>query len=311
MNFSDSEIVSNVLEESVKSSSNAVDSISAASYLSDVELVGLVFFLCFLGLIGFLENLLVILSMVLGDGYLEVPANIFLLSLACADLLICGVSAPLLAYNCFHWIFTIFISVSKFIVVATVGSIFLVTLNRLISIVRPLRCLHILTVQRAQFMVAAIWAVATLVIISAIISFYSGIAWLAHITKYFLTFYIFSTFAMYIYMYALSRRHRKLIRENTYAVTGRMKGALREFRSLRTLVMVVGTCVACWLPMTIAFFFTNRWTAPRQFYRTFTYTGPLVLVNAFIDPIIYYYRSRGFRFTLKILSKRFEEYLYQ
>lgn len=311
MNFSDSEIVSNILKDFVQSSSNSADRLSAGSYLSEAELVGLVIFLCFLGLIGFLENLLVILSIVLGEGYLEAPANIFLLSLACADILICGVSAPLLAYNCFHWIFTTFITVSKFIVVATIGSIFLLTLNRFISIVRPLRYHRIVTVQRAQLMVVAIWVVATLIIISAIISFQSGTAWLAHVTKYFLAFYILSTFAMYIYMYALSRRHRKLLRENTYSVTGRMKSAQREFRSLRTLVMVIGTCVACWIPMTIAFFFTNRGTAPRQFYRAFTYTGPLVVVNAVVDPIIYYYRSRGFRLSLKILAKRFEEYLYQ
>jgi hypothetical protein len=94
-------------------------------YISEAETAGLVLFLVLFGSLGFVQNLVLILSVILTDGFTETPANIFVLSLAWADLLVCGVSAPLLIYNCYHPIFNIFITVSKFNVVATTGSIVL------------------------------------------------------------------------------------------------------------------------------------------------------------------------------------------
>jgi hypothetical protein len=125
--------------------------------MSDVETVGLVFFVALFGSVGFMLNLVLILSIILTDGFTDTPANIFVLSLACADLLVCGVSAPLLIYSCYHPICTIFITVSKFNVVATTGSIFLLTLNRLICIVRDLKYPKIMTFQRTVTLVGAIW----------------------------------------------------------------------------------------------------------------------------------------------------------
>jgi branched-subunit amino acid transport protein len=91
-----------------------------------------------------------------------------------------------------------------------------------------------------------------------------------------------------------------------YAVTGQMKTSSDEFRALRSLGLVAGSFVVCWLPMTIAFFFTDRNTDPATFHRTFSFTAPLAVVNAIIDPSIYYYRSKGFRVSLKTLTRRLE-----
>jgi hypothetical protein len=41
--------------------------------------------------------------------------------------------------------------------------------------------------------------------------------------------------------------------------------------------------------VTTAAFFLNRFEDPIQFYRTFSFTGSLTLVNAVVDPGVYYY----------------------
>ena len=275
-------------------------------YLSDVEVAGSILFAAFFGSVGFVQNIVVILSIVLTDGFLEVPANIFVLSLACADFLVCGVSAPLLIYNCYHWIFTEFITVSKFIVVGTTGSIFLMTVNRFVSIVRPLKYAKIMTYQRSIAMAGGVWLVAAVIPILATIGLSYDIKSIVHITRYFLAFYIMSSAAMYVYMYILARKHREQVAKLKYAVSGQMQTISDEFRALRSLFLVAGSFVVCWLPMTIGFFFTDRNSNPETFHRTFSFTAPLVLVNAMVDPNIYYYRSKGFRFSLKMLARRFK-----
>lgn len=275
-------------------------------YLSETEVAGLVLFLAFFGAVGFLQNIVVILSIILTDGLLDAPANIFVLSLACSDFLVCGVCAPLLIYNCYHWIFTAFITVSKFIVVATTGSIFLMTANRFVSIVRPLKYAKIITYKRALSMVGGIWFVAMLLPIAALIGLAYEIKAIVHITRYFLAFYITSSSVMYAYMYTRARKHRRQLTKLKYAVTGQIHTFSDEFRALRSLFLVAGGFAACWLPMTIAFFFTNRNTGPDTFYRTFSFTAPLAVINAVVDPTIYYYRSKGFRFSFKMLTRRFQ-----
>lgn len=279
---------------------------SVNMYLNRNEVIAFVAFLGFFGFVGFLQNLVVILSIILTDGFLDAPANVFVLSLAGADLLVCGVSAPLLIYNCYHWIFTTFITVSKFIVVATTGNIFIMTFNRFVSIVRPLKYPKIITFKRAVFLVAMAWFLASSVPVMAIIGLTYKVKPMIHITRYFLAIYITSSSSMYVYMYFLARKQRANLRQLNYAVTGQMQTTLEEFKALRSLFMIAGSFAACWLPMTISFFFTDRSTDPVQFYRTFSYTAPLVVVNALLDPTIYYYRSKGFRYSLKLLVRRLQ-----
>ena len=275
-------------------------------YISEAETAGLVLFLVLFGSLGFVQNLVLILSVILTDGFTETPANIFVLSLAWADLLVCGVSAPLLIYNCYHPIFNIFITVSKFNVVATTGSIFLLTLNRLICIVRDLKYPKIMTFKRTVTLVGAIWFVAALVFVLSVVGLICDIKPIVHITRYFMGFYVTSSIVMYAYMYNLARKHRKHLARQAFAVTGQTQAKSDEFRALRSLFMIAGSFAACWLPMTIGFFFTNVARDPIQFYRTFILTSPLCLVNSVVDSFVYYYRSKGFRASLKMLVRRFK-----
>lgn len=221
------------------------ESYSVSSYLTEIEIAGLLLYLAFFGLVGFLQSLVVILSIILSDGFSNVPGNIFVLSLACSDFLVCGVSVPLLIYNCFHWIFTIFITLSKLIIVATAGSIFLLTANRFVSSMRPLKYPKIMTYKRAAVLVGCVWFVAIIVSTLSMIGLAYNIRSIVHITRYFLAFYIISSSAMYVYMYNLARKFRGQLAKLKYAVTGQLHTSSDEFRSLRNWLLGVLPHVGC------------------------------------------------------------------
>ena len=273
-------------------------------YLSDAETACVVGVFVLFGLIGFLENLVLILSTLLTDQFADTPANFFVISLAFADLLVCGVSAPLFIYNCYHPIFTIFINVSKFNAVASTGSIFTLTFDRYISLVKGLKYPKIMTLKRTVSLVAGTWISASFVVISAAFGLVWEIKPLVRMTRFFLGFHISSTILMYMYMYNLGRKHRRQLARQAYAVTGQIQAKFDEFIALRSLFMIAGSFALFWLPVTIAGFMTDVRKDPVQFYRAYIFTTPLCVVNSVVDPVVYYYRSKGFRKSMKMLVRR-------
>ena len=299
MNFSNTSYLDQTFQ------SNEVTS-TLSFYLSDAETVSVVGLFAVFGTVGFLENLFLILTIILTEQFADTPSNIFVLSLAFADLLVCGVSAPLFIYNCFHPIFTIFINVSKLTAVATTGSIFTLSLDRYISLVRGLKYPKIMTLKRTISLLACTWAVAIFVAIFAVVGLVEKIKPFVHITRYFLGFYLFATIVMYIYMYNLGRKHRERLAKQAFAVTGQVQAKFHEFRGLRSLFMIVGSFVVFWSPLTVITFLTDVKKNPIFFYRAYVFTTPLCVVNSVVDPVVYYYRSHGFRRALKMLVRRFK-----
>ena len=132
-------------------------------------------FSAFFGCAGFLENLVMILSILLTEQFADTPSKVFALSLAIADLLVRGVSAPLFIYSCYHPTYTTFITASKFNAVASTGSIFTLSLDRQISLVRGLKYPQIMTFKRTISLVAGTWIVASLFVISAVVGLHGEI----------------------------------------------------------------------------------------------------------------------------------------
>ena len=56
--------------------------------------------------------------------------------------------------------------------------------------------------------------------------------------------------------------------------------------------------------MIVATFFIDVRRDPFQFYHSLIYTTLLRTVNSGVDPVVYYYRSNGFRKYIKILVRR-------
>jgi hypothetical protein len=165
-----------------------------------------------------------------------------------------------------------------------------------------------MTFQRTVTLVGAIWFAATLVLVLAVVGLICDIKPIVHITRYFMGFYITLSivFSMYAYMYNLARKHRKDLAGQVFAVTSQTQAKSDEFRALRSLFMIAGSFAACWLPLTIQAFFTNLARDPIQLYRAVAFTYPLCFVNSVVDPAVYYFRSKGFRVSLKMLLRRFK-----
>ncbi len=104
-------------------------------------------------------------------------------------------------------------------------------------------------------------------------------------------------------MYNLGRKHRRHLAQQVFAVTGQIQARSDEFRALRSLFMITGTFAASWLPVSIEPFFENEMGGRIHYYRTLLFTCTLCFVNSIVDPVIYYYRSKGFRASLNTLVR--------
>ena len=251
------------------------------------------------GFVGFVLNFFLMLSIILTDGFAESPANLFVLSLACADALMACLSVPLYIYNMYYSAFSTSLAVSSFFALAITGSVFLLTVNRYISIVRSLKYPTIITFTRAVTMVVVIWLVAFVVLVLAVVSLISEETPDLKITRYIVAFYIVSSIVFFVYMYNLGRKHAKRLAQQAFAVTGQLQVGLHEFKKLRSLFMIAGSFGVCWLPVTIQAIILDREKDPVQFYRAFCLTASLPVLNTIIDPEVYYFRSKGFRVSLR------------
>ena len=275
-----------------------------SQYFREEETICLLAVVVIFGFFGLVLNIFLILSIILTDGFSESPANIFVLSLAVADALTDCMSVFLYVYSMYYSAFDFSFSVSKLFALATTGSIFLLTVNRGISIVRSLRYPTIVTNKRAKVMVGVMWLVAFIVVVLDEVSLIFNEIPDLRMTRYFVTFYILSSVIMCGYMYHLGRKHAKRLAQQAFAVTGQLQAASHEFRTLRSLFMIAGSFGACWLPVTIAAIITDRKRDPVQFYRALFFTAPLTFLNAIIDPVVYYFRSKGFRLSLRRLKRQ-------
>ena len=295
MNFTDISDLNHTLKSAETTSASNL-------FFSETEAAVLVLVTVLLASAGILLNLLLILSTTLTDGFADAPANVFVLSLACTDLLVCCVSAPFYIYNCYRPIITIFVTVSRFNAVATTGNIFLLSLNRFVSIVKDLKYPNIMTFKRTIMLVGIIWFVAFIVTALAVVGLIWEITPIVHLTRYFIAFYVTLSVVMHVYMYKLARDHRKQLKRQAFAVTGQIQDKSDEFRALRSLFMISGSFAACWLPLSVESFLMKE--IGENYNRIFLFTCPLCAVNSILDAVIYYFRSKGFRASLHILVRR-------
>ena len=115
-----------------------------------------------LAFVGFTENLFVVSLVFFGEGFLEAPSNIFLLSLGMSEVLLCSVTVPLLAASLVNEaIVEYFINSARFSACVTVGSLFLLSANRALSIEYSLKYPAIMTVKRAILLVASLRGIVT------------------------------------------------------------------------------------------------------------------------------------------------------
>nr|ACI01696.1 melanocortin receptor 1 [Cygnus atratus] len=262
-----------------------------------------------LGLVSLVENLLVVAA-ILKNRNLHSPMYYFICCLAVSDML---VSVSNLAETLFmllmeHGVLVIRASIIRHMdniidmlicssVVSSLSFLGVIAVDRYITIFYALRYHSIMTLQRAVVTMASVWLAST-VSSTIFITYYRNNAILLCLISFFL-FMLILMLVLYIHMFALARHHLRSISSQqkhlTVYHTSSLKGAV-------TLTILLGVFFVCWGP----FFFhlilivtcpTNPFCT--CFFGYFNLFLILIICNSVVDPLIYAFRSRELRRTLR------------
>ncbi|XP_028417762.1 histamine H2 receptor-like [Dendronephthya gigantea] len=270
---------------------------SLQSYLTGNERTILTGLFAVLSIFGLFGNGIVVYVVISLRHYLDVPANIFILSQAFTDF---GTALSLLIYivHMYVWIWDVFFWYTAVVWLASLGSLFLLTLNRLLSVIDPFAYPRRMTATRARGLVVLNWMLALVVTVYPLLI--PGGSLDTSLGRYYIVITTTCVILFNLYLFREGRIQSRKIKRQSQIVTGLQKYFKEDFKSVRTQAMVGGTFLVCCLPITVVVFIYGDDQTSREFQRYAAFTGMLMPINAILDPVIYYFRSREFRaFYLK------------
>lgn len=261
------------------------------SYLSTNERAFLTAVYIILSILGLLGNGLVIYAVISLGFYVDVPANIFILSQAFSDFCT-AVSVLIYIVHMYVWIWDVFYWYTGVVWLASLGSLFLLTSNRLISVTDSFGYARRVTPVRAKIFVVLNWIVAFIVTTAPLL-----VPWKSanKLGRYYIVTITASVILFNVYLFREARIQSEKIRRQSRIVTGLQKNLKEDFKSVRTLAIISATFLACCLPFTIIAFVYGDHKLTKDFQRYAAFTGVLMPVNAILDPAIYYLRSAEFQ----------------
>lgn len=277
---------------------------------------------------------------------LQKPSNYFLVSLAASDILVALFSIPFRIYTvlnsssgwllgkhtCQFWIFIDLLCCS-----ASIVNLSLVSVDRYIALSRPLRYLMIMTVQRCKMSILCVWLFSFTISILSVHTwskdgyvkdypvclkqdkiYYTIITILAMLIPltilmvlYCLVFKMAWEQNKKIYRTSNSFRSQGSISGNvepfrSSGVSRRLQFAMRELKAAKTLIIVVGTFLVCWLPFFILFLlqqyspiYITRLSPKTQEILGQLFFYALPHLNSALNPYIYTVFNTEFRDVFK------------
>nr|AGU42407.1 melanocortin 1 receptor [Sciurus niger] len=263
-----------------------------------------------LGLVSLVENMLVVVA-IAKNRNLHSPMYCFICCLALSDLLVSTSNALettiflLLEVGALATPATVVQQLDNVIDVLTCGSMvsslcFLgaIAVDRYISIFYALRYHSIVTLPRARWAIVAIW-IASILSSTLFITYYNHVAVLLCLVTFFLAMLALMA-ALYIHMLARACQHARGIarlhkRQRPVHQGFRLKGAA-------TLTTLLGVFFLCWGPFFLhltLIILCPQHPACSCVFKNFNLFLALIICNSIVDPLIYAFRSRELRLTLK------------
>ena len=187
------------------------------SYLSNDERGILTALYVLLSLLGLLGNGVVIYVVISLRQYFDVPANIFILNQALSDF---GTALSLCIYivHMYIWIWDIFYWYTSVVWLASLGSLFLLTFNRLLSVIDSFSYPRLMTSTRAKGLVILNWILALVVTMYPLLIPWRSIN--TNLGRYYVVLITVSVIIFNIYLFREASIQSKKIQLQNRIVTG-------------------------------------------------------------------------------------------
>ncbi|XP_031567260.1 D(2)-like dopamine receptor [Actinia tenebrosa] len=274
-------------------------------------LICLVVFNILISVLGTFGNALVLLAVVKNRSLQTVP-DLFIFSMAVADLIVTGVQQPMLTCRVYrinspNLTFNSILETIGFLaILASITSMFMVTIDRFVAIQRPFVYIRLATSKRAVQVISTLWILCPTFTVSS--HFIQGQEKYYAVWTY-MTILLLSTVIIYVYLFYTARKQQnKIIMANTLGTSVRsndhtQKGIpLRtrqrnERKPAKTIAIVVGVFIVFWTPF-LAYVITNADILEKEELDKmiwFYWFLSLSLCNSTLNPYIYCVRNSRYR----------------
>lgn len=270
-------------------------------------------------ILGLLGNCLVLLAITRNTNLRSVP-DLLIFSLSLADLIVTVIYVPLFVIHmiCYQELKdnTTYSMIKSFVghlaMLASIGSILGITVDRLTAIRWPLRYPKLVTKRFAFIFIFIAWLISAA--ISSSYSFFEPSH--VYLLCYCMTL-LLATILMYSYIFKVAHAQRKKIVAMRYRdqedpnqhETGdnqderKAAKTLKERKAAKTFAIVIGVFVITWIPLLVFPLCVSR--SKSWFYEGFLWAETFSVLNSFINPYIYFARSNRYRtMALKMLGAR-------
>lgn len=237
---------------------------------------------------GAVGNTLVVLA-VWKNTFLQAGVNFCIVSLAVADLLVSVFTQPvyvfsLCGYSNAHFKILYYVVTSTSLY-ASLNSLLLMTINRLIAIYYPLRFKSILSKKNITWSIICAWIIS---LIEGILRTFTSFK---IITPFIRILAVIVFVAMYTKIFMVAREHRKRVKSQakSLAFNHQLAAIESESRTSMTAALIVGTFVVSFLPITILLMADHENKLSVEICFT------IMCCSSAINPLVYAWRSDRFR----------------